>query len=192
MLMSLLLGASAASIPIHVGRFDPADFPNAAKVARRMPQAELNRRVEKILDTRQCRMSGQSKARFDIVVPYAVRMDASGTATRVVVKEMGCKPVERLVGEVAIELSRAGDFRSKHDAGERWYVSEVYFSRVSEDESIGMKDQDKVICRAEQDVLGSRIKKARVCRTVSEWKVFTNAREQLRRDLQGTADPRNF
>jgi hypothetical protein len=181
-----------ASVPIHVGQFDPAAFPSAEKIARHMPQAELNRRVENILGSRQCLISGQNKSRFDIVVPYAVQMDVSGAATKVVVKEMGCVPVERLVGEVAVELSKAGDFRSKHEDGTRWYVSEVYFSRVSEDESKRMADQDKVICRAEQDVLGSRIRKARQCRTVAEWKIFTKDREQFRRDLQNLPDPKSF
>lgn len=192
MLTALLLGATVASVPIHVGRFDPADFPGAAKVARRMPQAELNRRIEKILASGQCRISGQNKERFDIVVPYAVQMEPTGAASKVVVKEMGCAPVERLVGEVAVELSKAGDFKAKHHNGTRWYVSEVYFSRVSEKDSQVMADQDKVICRAEQDVLGSRTKKARVCRTVAEWKIFTNGREQLRRDLSNMGDPKSF
>jgi hypothetical protein len=189
MLTALLLSASVATVPIHVGRFNPADFPNAEKVERRMPQAELNRRVENILASGQCSISGQNKERFDIVVPYAVQMQPTGSATKVVVKEMGCMPVERLVGEVASELSKHGDFKPKHQSGEQWYVGEVYFTRASEEAMRTMKDQDKVICRAEQDMLGSRVRKQRVCKTVAEWKVFTRDREQLRRDMTMSADP---
>ena len=189
MIVSLLISASLASVPIHVGQFKPADLPGAEKVARQLPQAELNRRVENILATNQCKISGQNKAKFDIVVPYAVLMTAKGEATKVVVQQMGCMPVERLVGEVAVELSKAGDFRPKHQGDAQWYVSEVYFTRVSEDVSKSMADQDKVICRAEQDMLGSRVRKQRVCKTVAEWKVFTRDREQLRRDMTMSADP---
>jgi hypothetical protein len=189
MLTALLLSASAATVPIHVGQFDPSAFPNAEKVDRRMPQAELNRRVENILASGQCSISGQTKERFDIVVPYAVRMQPSGAATKVVVKEMGCIPVERLVGEVASELSKHGDFRTKHQSGEQWYVGEVYFSRVTEQMARSMKNQDKVICRGEQDSLGSRTRKVRVCKTVAEWKAFAGDREQVRRDWQNTPNP---
>ena len=52
MLFSLLMLASTPTYaPIYIGKFDPAEFPNAQKVERRMPHADLNNRVEKIPDT---------------------------------------------------------------------------------------------------------------------------------------------
>jgi len=43
---------------------------------------------------------------------------------------------------------------------------------------------DRVICRAPQPMLGSRVARRRICRTVAEWRAFEEDRAQLRRDLQ--------
>jgi hypothetical protein len=184
MLTALLLSASAATIPIHVGRFNPADFPNAEMVARQMPHGALNIRAENILRSRQCSINGQNKDQYDIVVPYAVQLQPTGAAIKVVVKEIGCIPIERLVGEVAAELSKHGDFKPKHQIGEKWYVGEIYFTRASHQAIGSMEDQDKVVCR-EKDTTGSRLRKVRVCRTVAQWKLFGGDTRQLRRDMNG-------
>jgi hypothetical protein len=47
-----------------------------------------------------------------------------------------------------------------------------------------MKDLDRVICREDRPVLGTRLVKAKQCRTVAEWIVFDKDRDQMRRDLQ--------
>jgi hypothetical protein len=184
MFVTLLLAATAAQVPVHVGRFEPTEFPNAVKVDRRMPQGEMNQRVERILAKKQCRIAGQHKEQFDLTVPYAVQIDSSGRATKIVVKDIGCAPIETLVGQVATELSKARDFKVQHQSGERWYVSDASFTRVNEDTARTMKDLDRVICREDRPVLGSRLAKAKQCRTVAEWIVFDKDRDQMRRDLQ--------
>lgn len=45
------------------------------------------------------------------------------------------------------------------------------------------EDPDRVICRAPQPVLGSRVARRRICRTVAEWRAFEEDRAQYRRDL---------
>ena len=45
------------------------------------------------------------------------------------------------------------------------------------------EDPDRVICRAPEAALGSRVARRRICRTVAEWRAFEADREQRRRDL---------
>ena len=45
------------------------------------------------------------------------------------------------------------------------------------------EDPDRIICRAPEPVLGSRVARRRICRTLAEWRAFEEDREQMRRDL---------
>jgi hypothetical protein len=153
-----------------------------------MPHAELTGRVERILATGTCNISGQNKTRFDIVVPYAVLIDTAGQARQVVGKEIGCADIERLVGEVAVSLAEEGDIKAQHKTGDRWYASEVQFARGDHNLGQRMADNDKVICRRAESVLGSRVATKRVCRTGAEWRLFETDRQQLQRDIQNSPD----
>ena len=186
-----LLASTPAYAPMYVGRFDPADFPNAQKVERRMPHADLNHRVEKVLSDKRCTIDGQTKNRFDIVVPYAVLIDSAGKPEKVVVKDIGCEPIERLVGEIGSELANAGDFKVAHSSGTRWYVSEAYFTRLNEEDTRQLDDPDRVVCKKDKPKINSRIATVKTCRTVAEWKLFDKDREQLKRDMMGQ-DPKSF
>ena len=183
----LLLAAPTTYAPLFVGRFDPADYPNAQKIERRMPHADLNNRVEKILADKRCTLEGQTKTRFDIVVPYAVLMDAAGKPEKVVVKDLGCAPIETLVGQIGSELANAGDFKVAHNSGRRWYVSEAYFTRLNAEDAREQEDQDKVICKKDKPKINSRIAMVKTCRTVAEWSLYEKDREQFKRDFNGAA-----
>jgi len=183
MLITLLSLAAATAVPVEVGRFDPAHFPNAKTVERRIPHAELVRRVDNIIATKQCTIAGASKAQYDIVVPYAVLMEPDGSASKVVVKELGCAPIETLVGQVANELIRAGDFKTSNSEGERWYVSEVYFAHGGQTLARETEDPNRVICEEPRAQIGSRIAQTKVCRTAEEWRVYDADRDQAKRDL---------
>jgi hypothetical protein len=188
----LLLAATPTTYaPLFVGRFDPADFPNAQKIERRMPHADLNNRVEKILSERRCSLEGQTKTRFDIVVPYAVLMDPAGKPEKVVVKDLGCAPIETLVGQIGSELANAGDFKVAHNSGRRWYVSEAYFTRLNVEDAREQEDQEKVICKKDKPKINSRIAMVKTCRTVAEWNLYEKDREQFKRDFMG-ADPKTM
>jgi hypothetical protein len=184
----LLLAATPTTYaPLFVGRFDPADFPNAQKIERRMPHADLNNRVEKILSEKRCSLEGQTKTRFDIVVPYAVLMDPAGKPEKVVVQDLGCAPIESLVGQIGSELANAGDFKIAHNSGRRWYVSEAYFTRLNAEDAREQEDQNKVICKKDKPKINSRIAMVKTCRTVAEWSLYEKDREQFKRDFNGAA-----
>ena len=179
----LLLAAQTPTIPVEVGRFDQANFPHAKMVDRRMPEAELVRRVDIIMASKECTFQGQTKDSYDISAPYAVLIGTGGAASRIVVKDLGCPAIETLVGTVANQLVKAGDFRGNEAAGERWYVSEIGFAHGGEALAQTMKDDDRVICEQARPKVGSRIAMAKVCRTAAEWRVYAGDRDQLQRDL---------
>jgi hypothetical protein len=183
MLSFILMLASTTHAPIFVGKFDPAEFPNAQKVERRMPHADLNNRIERILGSHQCSLDGQNKRKFDIVVPYAVLMDPSGKPSKVVVKDIGCAPIERLVGEIGSELANAGDFKTSHETGDHWYVSEAYFTRLNEEQTRNLEDPDRVVCKKDRPKKNSHIAMAKTCMTVAQWQVYEKDRDQMKRDL---------
>jgi len=181
--------AAAPAVDVDVGRFDPSEFPQPIIIERRMPEAEMVRRVEAMLSDGRCTLQGAHDRQFNIVVPFAVLMDADGTPDSVVVHEAGCAALETLVGQIVLAQLERGDFRPRHDEGERWYVSELGFALGVQDEAVAIarQDLDRVICRQEQLELGSRLRTRRDCRTAAEWVAFDADRQQLRRDIQNSA-----
>jgi hypothetical protein len=182
-------GAGTADIEVNVGRFDASEFPELIRLERRMPEAEMVTRVEAMLSDGRCTIDGAHDRRFNIVVPFAILMDADGTPDTVVVHEAGCTALETLVGQIVLAQLERGDFRPQHQEGERWYVSEMGFAMGVQGEAVAMAraNPDRVICRQEQLALGSRLRPVRTCRTAAEWRAFESDREQFRRDMGNAA-----
>jgi hypothetical protein len=86
---------------------------------------------------------------------------------------------------MALELAKARDFKIGHASGDRWYVSEVYFARGSEEDARAMADEDKVICKKDKPKIGSRVAMVKTCRTVAQWSLYEKDRAQLHRDMNG-------
>lgn len=187
-LVALALSVSTpAAVSVEVGRFDPASFPDLIRLERWLPHEEMTRRVEKILADRRCTLDGQSDRRFDITVPYAALMSADGKPQRIVVSEIGCAPIETLVGQIIIAQAERGDFQPRHESGDRWYSSDVYFAMGEPVAAAMIEDKDKVICKKdEQPMLGTRLKFRKTCKTAAQWQAYENDREQLRRDLRNS------
>lgn len=178
-----------ADVEVNVGRFDPADFPAIIRLDRRMPENEMHRRVEAMIADGRCRIEGASERRFNIVVPFAILMQANGTPDEVVIHEAGCEALEMLVGQIVVAQLGRGDFRPQHEAGERWYVSELGFAMGVQDQAVAIARDtpDRSICREVQMELGSRLRPVRRCLTAAQWVQFEADREQLRRDVQNAA-----
>lgn len=128
MLAAASLASPSVSLPVDVGQFDPARFPRVALQQRRMPWETMVARVELMLRERACTFAGQTDRRFDITVPYVVLVEPNGTATRMVVAETGCTPLETYVGQIVRGLANAGDFRPTGAPEARWYSGEFRFT----------------------------------------------------------------
>lgn len=186
-LLSFLAVATAPTggIPVDVGRWNPADFPPLQVRFRRMPHADMNLRVQRLFEQGQCRIDGQTKVSFDIDVPYAVLLGADGTLHKVAVGEIGCRPLEKLVGQIVVAQARRGDFQPDHGGAPRWYTSELGFAQG--DVISPLSKPDKVVCKASVLKVGSRLKRVSHCMTAAEWQLAGGDRMQFGRDVQNAA-----
>jgi hypothetical protein len=181
----LVLLAASGGVPVAVGNFDISTLPNLAKVERTLPHADMTKRVDDMLASKQCTIKGQYKGRFDIVVPYAIQMDSSGTATKVVVSDLGCQPLSMLVAKIVVAQAARGDFKPKPGVPTEWYSSDVYFRMGEQKIGEALADPNKVRCKS-TPVLGSRLKVNRVCKTAAEWALHEKDMDQLGRDIRNS------
>jgi hypothetical protein len=123
-----VLATPSAGPTIEVGKANWNEMPRLAKAERMLPYEELVGRVETILAQKKCQLRGQTARRFDITVPYAVLVGAGGTVQRIVVADLGCEPIESLVGNMVADLSELGDFKNAGAASPRWYASDFNFT----------------------------------------------------------------
>lgn len=174
------------NVDVDVGEFDPADFPEMIRLDRRMPHAEMIVRVERMIASGECTIAGATERRFNIVVPFAILMEADGTPNSVVVKESGCVALETLVGQIVLAQLNRGDFVPSHEEGDRWYVSELGFALGVQEQAaaVARDDPDRMICREAERELGSRLRMVRQCRTAAQWQAYAQDREQMRRDIR--------
>jgi hypothetical protein len=122
-----LLASAAGAQTVDVGRADWKALPPLRVSNEALPMSRLVDRIEEMLRTRECRLPGQSDRRFDITVPYAVHLNPDGTTDHVVVAEMGCPPLETMVGRLVIERSKLGYLVPSGESRPRWYGDELSF-----------------------------------------------------------------
>jgi hypothetical protein len=93
-----------------------------------LPYRRLVSMVEEMLQAERCALPGQSARSFDIEVPFAVLVGPDGAASRVVVSQMSCTPLEEMVGLIALARAERGDFRPSAAAEPRWYRGRINFT----------------------------------------------------------------
>jgi hypothetical protein len=125
---ALLAGAPAPELQVDVGRANWEALPPLRGVQRAFPTAEMVDKVEAMLGQSDCRIRGQSRSRFDFDVPYAVQVNPDGSASHVIVADLGCPALESYVGLVVLELARQGDFRASGGSRAQWYASSINFN----------------------------------------------------------------
>ncbi|HWK37080.1 hypothetical protein [Sphingomonas sp.] len=118
--------ASAQSVEVGTARWDR--FPALQAKPSRLDHAALATTVEALLKNKQCTFAHQSARRFDISVPYAVQFDDGGKVSRVLVANMGCTPLETLVGHAVLAQADAGDFLPGSGGAGRWYAGSLNFN----------------------------------------------------------------
>ncbi|HEY1606258.1 MAG TPA: hypothetical protein VGF77_11760 [Allosphingosinicella sp.] len=125
---ALLATAPTSELKVDVGHADWRALPALKQVNRALPTPEMVQKVEQMLVSGDCHIRGQSPARFDITVPYAVQVNPDGTASHVVVGEMGCPALESYAGLIVLELARQGDFHASAAGEPKWYASSLNFN----------------------------------------------------------------
>ena len=125
---AFVLAAPAGATTIEVGKANWSSMPRLDKAPRPLSYSTMVGNVEKMLQQRTCRFDGQSPRRFDLTVPYAVLIEPDGKASRVLVADMGCEPLETMVGNLVADLSELGDYRASAGDTGRWYASSINFT----------------------------------------------------------------
>ena len=124
----LLAGAVPEEPRIDVGKIDLAELPAVEAKGGNLPTAAMVKEVEQILADGKCKLSGQTRNRFDIEVPYAVLLQPDGSANRVVVSDIGCPDIESLTGVVVLELARQREFGTSGQATAKWFGSTLNYN----------------------------------------------------------------
>jgi hypothetical protein len=123
-----MLAAPAGATTIEVGKANWSSMPRLAKAPRQLSYEKMVDNVERLLKERSCSFDGQRPNRFDIIVPYAVFLEPDGKASRVLVADMGCEPLETMVGNLVADLSALGDYKPSAADKARWYASTINFT----------------------------------------------------------------
>lgn len=113
---------------VEVGKANWSRLPALKSKEARLPYSQLVSMVEEMLRKGECSLPGQSPRSFDIVVPFAVQLGADGQASRILVSEMNCAPLEALVGSTALAQARRGDFKPSAESKPGWYSGKINFT----------------------------------------------------------------
>lgn len=130
-LLIMALQAAPAATPaeatIEVGR---ANWEGFERLSSRLPlpTERMVVAVQDILRSRQCPALDHSINHFDITVNFAVRFDAANQPQRIVVQEMGCRPLESLVAGAVRDIIRHRFVDLPAAGTARWYGNSINFS----------------------------------------------------------------
>ena len=137
MSLTLLIAALAAaqapdtSTPtLEVGQANWSQFDRLG-TRLEVPTATMIGAVQGILRSRACPRLPQRTDRFDFTVNYAVRFDANNRAERIVVQEMGCRPLEELVSGIVRDMIRYRMVDVPSTGAARWYGNAINFNLAS-------------------------------------------------------------
>jgi hypothetical protein len=126
-------GQAPAEVAVDVGRANWEIYPQLPDT-RMVPQpAQMVDALAGILRNRQCTLPGQDERNFDVVVRYIVLVNPDGTASRAVVNDVGCRPLETLVGSLVVRLSGLRAFGPTGRSEARWYGGSFNFTHETFD-----------------------------------------------------------
>lgn len=131
LLIAAMLLASAAQpeIRVDVGKVDLATLPALENSGPEVPTRAMVERVERILASGHCKIRGNTSRRFDIDVPFALLLEEDGSASQVVVSDLGCPELETFAGIVALEMANRRYLQPAGEAKGQWYGSILNFNQ---------------------------------------------------------------
>ncbi len=122
--------AAPAEPTIEVGRASWAGF-ERLNSRLSLPTVSMIASVQDILRSRQCPAIAQPINDFDITVNFAVRFDQANRPLRIVVEEIGCRPLELLVAGAVRDLIRHRYLDVPNTGTARWYGNSISFNLAS-------------------------------------------------------------
>lgn len=132
MLISLAIAALAFN-PTVAENIDVAEanwnnYPRLETERLAIPSGAMVTRVQQMMQRGQCQFEGQSPRRFSVDISYGVQLDAAGNATRIIVEDVGCRPLELMVGRIAADIVRRGFVRTAPPAEPTIYANRINFN----------------------------------------------------------------
>lgn len=126
--MVLAAAASAAAQDVDVGTGDWSAIPPVEAAGQyRMGDAQMDR-IDRIAADGGCRVEGLARSAVDLRVPFVIRFGTGGAAEQVVLRDLGCPQLERLLGLVVLQLVGAGEYRAPSPGSEGWYRGEISYA----------------------------------------------------------------
>lgn len=130
-LIAAALLASAPTIPANIEVASRASwdaYPRLRTEEITVPSGDMVRRVQLMLQQDECQFEGQSARRFSIDINYAVMLDPQGNASRIIVQDVGCRPLELYVGRIAADIMTSGYVRVTPPSAPTWYGNRINFN----------------------------------------------------------------
>jgi hypothetical protein len=129
MLMMAALGSQGAATQprIEVAQANWAAF---ERIDSRLtvPTTRMIETVESVMRSGACNLPGQRLRRFNFNVSYAIRFDEAARVERVVVEDIGCRPIEEMVGGAVSDMLRHSMFVLPQQRASRWYGNRINFN----------------------------------------------------------------
>lgn len=132
MILSLALAALAFN-PTVAENIDVAEanwnnYPRLETERLGIPNGAMVTRVQRLMQSGECRFEGQTPRRFSVDISYGVQLDSAGNATRIIVEDVGCRPLELMVGRIAADIVRRGFVRTPPPAQPTIYANRINFN----------------------------------------------------------------
>ena len=123
---ALLCSAAAGAQTVDVGTGNWDRFPNAERSGRFFLNDSTIDAIEALGREGACQVPGLSRGGVNIDVPFVIRFTPAGQVERIVLRDMGCPQLERLLAVPLQGMAQAGEFRPTGGAG--WHRSTIQFS----------------------------------------------------------------
>ncbi|MGQ0660246.1 hypothetical protein [Sphingosinicella sp.] len=113
---------------IDVAEANWNNYPRLETPTLAIPNGEMVTRVQRLMQSGECSFEGQRPRRFSIDISYGVQLDSAGNATRIIVEDVGCRPLELMVGRIAADIVRRGWVRTAPPARPTIYANRINFN----------------------------------------------------------------
>lgn len=85
--------------------------------------------VGRALKAGSCAIGDARPAKFNIQVRYALQMSPNGDVHKMLVEDVGCRPLEDLVAEIVLKPPFRNGIDPPGGAEKKWYTSGMWFTR---------------------------------------------------------------
>ena len=124
--VALICSAAAGAQTVDVGTGNWDRFPEARRAGTLYLSNATMDAIEALGREQACRVNGLSRNSVSLNVPFVIRFDAAGRPERIVLRDLGCPALERLLAQSLQGLAGAGEFRPTGGAG--WYRSTIQYA----------------------------------------------------------------